>query len=398
MIVSHVNEWIELMLRWSHFVVGIAWIGASFYFNWLENRLHRDADANSPFEGDLWAVHGGGFYHVTKFRVTPDRLPAALHWFKWEAYATWLTGFALLVLIYYVGAEVYLVDNSIAELSATVASLIGFASIALSWIVYDFACRSPLRKILCAVPIITAAYFSLLAFVLCHLFSGRGAFIHVGAAIGTIMVLNVLAIIIPSQRSLVEAMESGRQPDAAKGANALQRSRHNNYFTLPALFMMIAGHAPMTYGSEWNWLILMAISAVGVIVRHFFNVRHLPGKRWWMLAAAMGLLAVLVIATQPRQSRMLPETAVDFASVRHVVLRRCTTCHAKSPVQAGFAAPPAGLILETDEQIQDNAEKIYSAAVITRTMPIGNLSGMTEQERGLIAQWFLQASSAESGQ
>ncbi len=392
MIASHVNEWISLILRFSHLIVGIAWIGASFYFNWLENRLERDASGESPLEGDLWAIHGGGFYHVQKFRVAPDQLPPVLHWFKWEAYATWFTGLALLTLLYYVDARVYLVDPSVADLSPLAASLIGVASIAVSWIAYDLLCRSPIGGRQRLVALIVFAYFCLLAFVLCQLFSGRGAFMHVGAAIGTIMVLNVMAVIIPSQRSLVQAMESGAEPDPGKGAAALTRSRHNNYFTLPVLFIMISGHAPMTYAGAWNWLNLIVIAIAGILIRHYFNVRHLRGSKWWLIAAGAGLLIALAAATLPRPvpTAQVSDDRADFDGLRQIVSLRCTTCHSANPVQTGFASPPAGLVLDTDDQIRSNAERIYTATAVTRTMPIANLSGMSERERAYVAQWYEQ--------
>ena len=396
MIASHVNEWISLVLRWSHLIVGIAWIGASFYFNWLENHLERNSTRDSSLEGDLWAIHGGGFYHLEKVRLTPDQLPSPLHWFKWEAYATWFTGLALLVLLYYVDASVLLVDPAVAELSPFLATSIGIASICVSWIFYDILCRSPLRKRKELTGFIVFAYFSVLAFVLCELFSGRGAFIHVGAAIGTVMVLNVMAVIIPAQRSLVESVKSGTAPDAAKGAAALARSRHNNYFTLPVLFIMIAGHYPMTYAGEWNWLNLIVIAAAGVVVRHYFNVRHLPGNRWWLLAVGVWLLTALALATVPRAPVAFTNVAVDFDKMRQIVGQRCTTCHSVAPVQGGLSAPPAGLALDTDEQIRNNAARIYAATVVTRTMPIANLSGITEDERNYVAQWYAYFVQSES--
>ncbi len=388
MIESHLNDWLLLVLRWSHLIVGIAWIGASFYFNWLENRLERGMSTDPLVEGSLWAVHGGGFYHVKKFRVTPGELPTTLHWFKWEAYATWLTGLALLVLIYYVDAQVFLVDASVAEISPLVGIVIGVVSIMGTWIIYDVLCRSSLRNQQKLLGIVIFIYFSVLAFVLCQLFSGRGAFIHVGAAIGTVMVLNVMAVIIPSQRALVEAMTSGSQPDASKGAAALTRSRHNNYLTLPVLFIMIANHYPMTFASKWNWLILVAISVAGVVVRHYFNVRHLPGNRWWLLMVGLGLLVGVAVSTMPQVTTPPSQVAVNFDEMRKVVHEKCTVCHSKAPVQQGFTAPPLGLVLDTDEQITEHAARIFSATVVTRTMPIANLSNMTEEERQIIAQWY----------
>ena len=281
-IATHLLDWLELSLRWAHMIVGIAWIGASFYFNWLENRLERQ-NSKGAIEGDLWAIHGGGFYHVQKYQVAPDQLPAHLHWFKWEAYATWFTGLALLVLTFYLNANVFLLDQSVAKLSPWQGIAIGVGSLAISWLCYDFLCRSNLSEQPRLLAAIVFVYFCLLTILLCHAFSGRGAFIHVGSAIGTVMVLNVMAVIIPSQKSLVSAMETGDEPDARLGQAALTRSRHNNYLTLPVLFIMISNHYPATFADEFNWLILIGLAVAGILVRHYFNVRHLPGVKWWLL-------------------------------------------------------------------------------------------------------------------
>jgi len=388
---SYIIQWIELTFRWVHMIVGIAWIGASFYFNWLENRLERSHFQSTELEGDLWAIHGGGFYHVSKYQVAPDKLPSTLHWFKWEAYATWFTGLALLVMIFYVDARIYLLDSSLNALTPWQGIAIGIAVLVISWVLYDLLCRSPIARQSQLVALVVFVYFSILAFALCQMFSGRGAYIHVGAAIGTIMVLNVMAVIIPSQKSLVHAMKTGGEKDAALGAAALLRSRHNNYFTLPVLFTMIAGHYPSTYSSAWNWAILIGLALVGILVRHYFNVRHLGGPKWWLLAVAFaGLLAIVALSVPKSVFQSSAPEAVGMNTVRGIIHKRCTVCHSQSPVQAGFQDPPGGVILDTDEHIFNLSSRIFTTTVATRSMPIGNLTQMTEDERAAVSSWYAE--------
>lgn len=395
MIEVHLQEWLELSLRWAHLTVGIAWIGASFYFNWLENRLIRQQSVNPSIEGDLWAIHGGGFYHVQKYEVAPDELPAQLHWFKWEAYFTWFTGLALLVLIFYGNANVYLLDQSVAQLAPWQGITIGVATLAISWIFYDLMCRSAFAERHLLLALIIFTYFCLLTILLCNTFSGRGAFIHVGAAIGTVMVLNVMAVIVPSQKSLVRAMETGGERDAALGRAGLTRSRHNNYLTLPVLFIMISSHYPSTFTSSWNWLILIGIAVAGIVVRHYFNVRHLPGTKWWLLLVGAGIFVLIALMTLP-ESRSTLDTvkSVSIENVRSVIHERCTVCHSAAPVHTDFRVAPGGIVMDTDEQINTLASRIYTTSVATRSMPIGNLSQMTEAERQLIGDWYAQLGRA----
>ncbi len=391
MLESHFREWLELSLRWGHLTVGIAWIGASFYFNWLENRLERQSASDNPIEGDLWAIHGGGFYQVQKFKVAPAKLPSQLHWFKWEAYFTWLTGLALLVLIFYFNANVFLLDQSVAILKPWQGVTIGVSSLVISWIFYDFMCRSAFATRTQLLALIIFVYFCLLTIFLCNTFGGRGAFIHVGAAIGTIMVLNVMAVIIPSQKSLVNAVKSGGERNAELGQAALTRSRHNNYLTLPVLFIMISSHYPSTFGSEWNWLVLIGIAVAGIVVRHYFNIRHLPGTHWWLLVVGAGIFVLIAVFTLPQSSlKSNSVKSAKFDVVREIVHERCTVCHSKAPVHPDFGVAPGGIVMDTDVQINDLASRIFTASVATRSMPIGNLSKMTENERMTIAAWYTQ--------
>ncbi len=403
---SHLHDWLNLLLRWAHFITGVAWIGASFYFNWLENHLERRAraaDAGAEIAGDLWAVHGGGFYYLQKFEVAPPKLPTTLHWFKYEAYFTWITGFALLVSLYYLNAGVYMIDGAVADLTAFQAVNVGLAALAFSWFFYDGLCRSPLRENNAFLGLILFGWFAGLAWILTSLLSGRAAYIHVGAAIGTIMVANVFTVIIPAQKDMVAALSAGNKPDGAKGRNALLRSRHNNYFTLPVLFIMISNHYPATYGHALNWVVLAVISLAGVGVRHYFNVRHIRGHSRWVLPISLVVLAVAVVMTLPamRAVETGAAPAVDSGAVQaetapapgtekafDIVQERCTGCHSRSPTLAGFTAPPLGVSLDSVEDLKTQAPRVFQTTVITRTMPLANLTKMTEEERDSIARWY----------
>ena len=385
---SHIHTWLELLVRWAHFITGIAWIGASFYFNWLENHLDRAAQRNRDnIAGHLWAVHGGGFYYLEKFKVAPDRLPETLHWFKWEAYMTWVSGFVLLVLVYYMGAESYLIDTRVADLSVPVAVGIGIGTLVLSWIVYDLLCKSPLGDRPALLAGVIAVLLVLLSFAMTQIYGGRGAFIHVGAAIGTIMVANVFFVIIPNQRDLVDAVKEGRAPDGAKGKAGLTRSRHNNYLTLPVLFIMISNHYPGTYAHEWNWVVLALIMAGGVAIRHYFNVRHLPEKKVWILPVGFVLLLGAFFLTMPEQ-RSAPdaddsvevEGPVDTEVAWEIAENHCLACHAVDVRQGGIA-------FEDEDDLERQARSI-ARVVGDHSMPPGNPTDMSEDERAKVERWY----------
>lgn len=399
MIEAYLHDWASLLLRWAHLVTGIAWIGASFYFNWLENHLQRQQQA-ADTAGDLWAVHGGGFYYVKKFAVAPDTLPPTLHWFKWEAYATWLTGFALLVVVYYWNAPAFLLEAPGAGVGIAPAIAAGLGALVLSWLVYDLLCRSPLAKREALLGALIAAWFLLLAWSLDLILSGRAAYIHVGAAIGTVMVANVFRVIIPAQKELVRAVAESRSPDPSQGRRALQRSRHNNYFTLPVLFIMISAHYPATYGHARAWLVLALLSAAGVLIRHYFNRRHLPGFQATPLLAGLALLGAMVLAGLPRAPghATAAAAAVSDAAAFAVVQSRCSGCHSAQPSQAGFSAAPLGIELDSVEQLRRHADRVYSTTAVSRSMPLGNLSGISEAERELIAHWYQQRNLREANQ
>jgi len=386
-------EWLNLLVRWLHLIVGIAWIGASFYFVWLDNSI-RPPKPGSDLEkagvaGELWAVHGGGFYNPQKYLVAPKQLPEELHWFKWEAYATWLSGFSLLFIVYYFNASAMMIDKSVADLSVAQAVAVGLGSLVVGWVVYDFLCKSPLGKRDGLLGLVMYLLLVLSAFVLSHLLGGRAAYIHVGAMMGTMMVGNVLMQIIPGQRKLVEAMKIGKSPDPVYGQRAKQRSVHNNYFTLPVLFIMISNHFAMTYNHAYNWLILAAIMAAGVLIRHFFNLKHKGRIAWGYPAAGVALLLIVAVSIAPRPAQETATAAsVDFSKVHSIIEQRCAVCHSDKPTQPGFASAPAGVMLQTPDLIHQNAARIYQQAVQLKAMPLANLTHMTDQERAIIASWY----------
>lgn len=395
---AYLIDWLSLAARWLHLITGIAWIGASFYFVWLDNHLlaPRDpADSARGIGGEVWSVHGGGFYQAQKFKLAPAFLPEPLHWFKWEAYWTWLSGIFLLALIYWYGAEIYLIDPAVAALSKPVAIAIGLGTIVLGWLVYDVLCKSRLGQNDRLLGIAVCLFTVLVAYGLCQVFSGRGAFIHYGAMLGTIMVANVFFVIMPGQRELVSATEAGRPPDPAPGMKAKQRSVHNTYFTLPVLFVMISNHYAMTYGHAYNWLILLAISLIGALIRVYFVARHKGSASPLPLLAAALLTLALVAALAPQSTQNTGATAVSFAQVQQIITQRCATCHATHPTQAGFTAAPKGVVFDTAQDITGQALTIHQQTVVSKAMPIGNLTRMTDTERALIDQWFQAGATAQ---
>jgi uncharacterized membrane protein len=416
---SYGVEWLNLLVRWLHLITGIAWIGASFYFVWLDNSI-RPPKPGSPLakagvSGELWAVHGGGFYNPQKYLVAPAELPSDLHWFKWEAYATWLSGFAMLFIVYYFNASAMMIDKNVADLSSLQAVAVGLGTLAGGWIVYDLLCKSPLGEKPAVLGSVLFVLIVAAAYVLTHTLSGRAAYIHVGAMIGTMMVGNVLFVIIPGQRKLVEAMEKGQSPDPIYGKRAKVRSVHNNYFTLPVLLIMISNHYAMTYSHAYSWLILGAIMAAGVLIRHFFNLRHAGRVSLGFPVAGVILLVAVAIAIAPAPRKAVAAqpaaaaaadghghgdaaaapTAADIArsghdigAVQQVVTARCASCHSAQPTQAGFASAPGGVMLDTPEQTKQHAAKIYQRAVQNKDMPLANMTQMTDSERQMIGTWF----------
>ena len=383
-------DWLNLLLRWAHMIVGIAWVGASFYFIWLDNHLHLPldpADRSKGIGGEVWAVHGGGFYTAKKFALAPEQLPPVLHWFKWEAYSTLITGFLLLCLVYYWGAEVALIDPAVMPLSRPEAIALGLGFLAGGWLFYDRLCRSGFGDDDAILGGLLLLFCAAAAWALCQVFSGRGAFLHFGAMLGTIMSLNVYFVIIPGQKELVKAKQEGRAPDPKFGAMGRQRSVHNTYFTLPVLFTMISNHYAGVYGHAWNWLLLVLISLASTLIRVWFVQRHKGTANPAMLAYGLAALAITALLSLPRPAEDVGPPAA-LAEVQPVILARCVPCHALKPTQEGFAAPPKGVVLETEDDIRARASSINLQAWVSRVMPPGNLTHITDDERRVIARWF----------
>jgi uncharacterized membrane protein len=389
----YANEWLQFLARWLHVVAGIVWIGTSFYFVALDNHLRPLADAGDAergVEGESWEIHSGGFYRVEKYRVAPPRLPEVLHWFKWEAYTTWLSGFALLVVLYYFNADTFLVDPAVLDLSTAAAVTISIALLAAAWVVYDVLCRLLRGELLLACSLLGLT--TLAAWGSTELFAGRAAFLQVGAMLGTIMVANVFFVIIPAQRSLVRATEAWHEPDPAPGLRAKQRSIHNNYLTLPVVFAMLSNHFPTAFGHSYSWLVLVALMAIGAWIRHFFNLRHAGRTVWWIpVTAALGI-AVVAVAIRPEggsSGRAATGVAsVPYSRARAIVQERCVPCHSSQPTKV--AAAPLGIELDTAEEIHAQAAAIERVAVESTTMPLGNATGMTQDERDLLGAWIRQ--------
>jgi uncharacterized membrane protein len=401
---AYLADWIALGVRWLHLIAGIAWIGASFYFVWLDNHLQPPLARDDALAGELWAVHGGGFYRSVKYRLAPPALPPTLHWFYWEAYTTWLSGFALLCLLYLARAQAYLIDPSVAALSSTAAIAIAVGVLLLAWLLYDALCRSPLQRHSGALALTLMALFGAEAYALCHLFSGRGAFLLFGSSLGTIMVANVLFVIIPGQRELVRAKREQRAPDPAPGLRGKQRSVHNTYLTLPVLFAMISNHYPMTFGAHENWLVLIAMSLAGAGIRAWFVARHRQAQWRPFALTAVAVAALMIVAViaalTPRapnksEARSLTGTGTgtgtdQAAQVQRILEQRCVPCHSARPTQAGFASAPNGLMLDSLDQLLRHLPEVQQQ-LAAHTMPLGNLTGMTSDERALLLGWLAHA-------
>ncbi|MDO3721216.1 urate hydroxylase PuuD [Marinobacter sp. chi1] len=392
---AYLYEWLGLIVRWLHVIFGIAWIGASFYFVWLDNNLREPPEwkKQQGIKGDLWAIHGGGIYEVAKYHLGPDQMPTQLHWFKWEAYSTWLSGMALLVLVYYLGSTGYLIDPARADISTTTGIVIGLGTLVAVMAVYEAMIRSPLADNGKVFGLMLFGILVLVDWGLFQVFSGRGAFIHVGAVIGTIMVANVFLGIVPSQRALVSVLEQGREPDervTRLAALAKLRSTHNNYLTLPVLFIMISNHYPLLYGHPHGWAILAAIGFITAFARHYFNLRHRQINRPSILvtAAVMTALLIWVIAPPGSTSMAKNGTQVDDATVTTIVETHCLACHAANPSHPGFQSAPAGVRLDELSLVMTFSDKVRQAAVLSHYMPLGNSTGMTEQERQQLGQWL----------
>jgi uncharacterized membrane protein len=383
----YANEWLDLLVRWLHVVAAIAWIGSSFYFIALDNHLRPpkdEADDERGVGGEAWEIHGGGFYQVQKYRVAPKTLPEPLYWFKWEAYTTWLSGFALLIVLYYFNANTYLIDKSVADLRPWQAIAISVALLVAAWLVYDGLCRVIPNDVPLAAVLLVLV--TLAAWGVSHLFSGRAEYIQIGAMLGTMMAGNVFFVIIPAHWELIRAKQAGREPSAAAGLRAKQRSVHNNYLTLPVVFTMISNHFPITYGHSYSWLILVALLVIGAWVRHFFNLRHTGRTAWWIPVTAALAIAAVAVAIRPHGSS--GGTAVPFTRAQAIVQARCVPCHSAHPTKVDVA--PMGLVFDTPKQIHAQASLIEQVAVTTKVMPLGNETGMTQAERDTLGAWIRQ--------
>jgi uncharacterized membrane protein len=382
----YLTDVLDACLRFLHVISAIAWIGASLYFVRLDLGLRpprAEADARRGVAGEFWGVHGGGLYHSQKYRLAPAEMPAPLHWFKWEAYTTWLSGFALLVVLYYLDADLRLIDPAVADLDASEATVISICGLGLAWVAYDVLCTNVGARSQRALAVAGVVALALAAWISSELFAARAAFIQVGAMLGTIMAANVLFVIIPAHRKLVRAMEKGLEPDPAPLLEAKERSVHNNYLTLPVLFTMLAGHAAFTFGHEHAWLALVLISVLLAGIRHFFNLWHTGRRVWWIPAAAAVAVVALALWLEP-EGTPTPDTGpVPFAQVRPIIEERCAECHSGVSV-------PLGVRLETEQQITARAEDIERQAVLTRAMPPGNSTEMSDEERELLGAWIKQ--------
>jgi uncharacterized membrane protein len=398
-------DWLSFGIRWLHVITAIAWIGSSFYFVALDLGLRKSADLPVGAHGEEWQVHGGGFYHVRKYLVAPAEMPEHLTWFKWESYATWLSGFALLCVMYYGGAHLYLVDTHVLDISAAGAILLSLASIAGGWIIYDLLCKSPIGQNQNLLMIVLYVVLVIMAWGYTHLFSGRAAYLHLGAFTATIMSANVFFIIIPNQKKVVAALVAGLKPDPALGAQAKQRSLHNNYLTLPVVFLMLSNHSPLAFGTQYSWLIAALVFLMGVSIRHFFNSQHArKGEPWWTWGVTAALFAIIIwLSTNPKileanaEQSFTPQTTRHFMNtegfedVSLTVQGRCAMCHAAVPSYPGIHAAPKGVMFESDEDIAKNARAIYLQAAASHAMPPSNLTEIEPAERQLIAAWYENA-------
>ncbi|MGZ2259526.1 urate hydroxylase PuuD [Roseobacter sp. A03A-229] len=399
------GAWIEFAVRWLHVITGIAWIGSSFYFIALDLGLHRDRNLASGADGEEWQVHGGGFYHIQKYLVAPENMPDGLIWHKWQSYWTWISGFVLLVLVYYLGAEFYLIDPAIADLAAWQAIGLSLASLAFGWIVYNTLCRVFVDANQTTLMLALFVVLMAMSYFYASVFSGRAAMLHLGAFTATIMSANVFMIIIPNQKIVVDDLMAGRTPDAKYGKIAKQRSTHNNYLTLPVIFLMLSNHYPLAFATQYTWLIASLVFLMGVTIRHYFNSMHARqgNPHWTWAVTTLIFIGIMWLSTAPMFRADEPETAqgaalqfaqaTGFEEVQDIVLGRCSMCHAEEPVWEGLLWAPKGVRLETEYQIARQARAVYLQSGLSHAMPPANLSYMEDDERAQIVAWYLAATT-----
>jgi uncharacterized membrane protein len=398
-------EWLMFAVRWLHVITAIAWIGSSFYFIALDLGLRKTPSLPPLAHGEEWQVHGGGFYHIQKYLVAPEFLPEHLTWFKWESYWTWFSGFMLLALVYYVGADIYLIDRNVLDLVQWQAILLSIASIVLGWVLYDGLCKSPIGNSTTGLMLVLFAILVAMSWGYTQLFTGRAAMLHMGAFTATIMAANVAMIIIPNQKIVVADLKAGKVPDAKYGKIAKQRSLHNNYLTLPVIFFMLSSHYPLAFATQWNWIIASLIFLVGVVIRHYFNTRHArKGNPHWTWAVAVILFIIIAwLSTAPKLPGSAGEevasraaepflAAEHFAAASLAVQTRCAMCHTAEPAWPGIYEAPKNVILDNDIAIANHAKDIAMQAGYAHAMPPGNVSEMTAEERALVVEWFREGS------
>ncbi len=388
--------WSEMIVRWVHVIAGVAWIGSSFYFIALDLSLKPGKELPKEANGQAWQVHGGGFYNMVKYLVAPKKMPEELTWFKWEAYSTWISGMALMSLVYYGSASLYMIDLEVLDITQLQAVFLSLGGIVIGWIIYDGLCRSPLGKNDLILALAGLVFLVLLSFIYTQVFSHRGAFMQMGVTIGTMMVANVAMVIIPGQKKVVQALKAGDDPNPIYGVRGKQRSLHNNYLTLPVIFVMIGGHYPVIFATEYSWLILGLILIIGALIRHFFNTKHkgLPAPYWtWLVASILAVCSVLLsyagaptnnvyeVSNLKMTKEEIHKTAVEL------VIERCSSCHAREPLWEGLAFAPKGIHLETEEEVLKMANEIYWQSAASWAMPPGNIIWLEDEERVLLSDW-----------
>ncbi len=390
---SHLMEWLNIIIRVMHITFGIAWIGASFYFVFLENALNRTEDVRDELAGNLWAVHGGGFYYLEKYKIAPKTIPKHLHWFKYEAYFTWLSGFCLMFVVYYFNASAFLIDKNILDITGTQGILIGVGSFIVGWILYDQLCKSPLIKKPLLFTVIGFVLLVGFAWFYSHVFNSRAAFIHFGSMMGSLMVANVFFVIIPSQKAMVKAAKEGKPLNPQLGKNALARSLHNNYFTLPVLFVMVSNHFPSTFGFKYPWLILAIISLGAAGVKHYLNLKEKQQQSVWVLPISVFILLSACFISAPSANPNACNNTISFVEVNTIIQKRCVSCHSSKPIDDVNIIAPNGVKYDTPNDIITKKDLILQRVVLTKTMPQNNKTNMTEEERNTIRCWIEQGAS-----
>lgn len=392
---SHLKDWLNLTVRLMHITFGIAWIGASFYFVFLENSLNKTEDIRDELTGNLWAIHGGGFYYLEKYKLAPKKIPKDLHWFKYEAYFTWLTGFSLLIVVYYFNAKSYLIDTNVLDISPNFAIVIGIVSLIFGWLVYDVLCKKLIKKPT-LFAIIGGLFLIGFAWVYAHVFSGRAAYIHFGALLGTIMAANVFFVIIPGQKAMVAAAKKGLSPLPRHAIAAGMRSRHNNYFTFPVLFVMISNHFPTTFGNEQQWIVLIAISIGLAGIKHYLNLREQKKVSFYIMPISILLLFAVAFYTAPKSDKSKCTYDVSFQEITTIINNKCVVCHSSEPKDDIWKVAPKGIMFNTAEDIFNQKDAIYQQVVVSKAMPFNNnQTNITEEERGLIECWILMGAKTK---